>query len=250
MKKLLTLLLTSLFFFGYAQRDFIIADPTNDLAPFTDGETVRRTITFADLDPWGEHVITFTMINISPASIRPKTLYADVDIVEGVSSLVCFGKCYENGIYFIPPAGDEFDINSGAGESYDFHFRPNKKTGLNKFKFEFWTKENKSDLFTLHLELMVEPIGVKERNSQNITLSAYPNPAPANSTINVSYSVDNNDNRLVIRNVLGAKIIDMPLNPYESTIAIDATNLKAGMYFYAIENKNQIMAAKKLIIKN
>lgn len=245
MKKLLTLLFISLCFWGYAQRDFIIADPANTSNQFTDGETLQYTYTFEEIDAmWGEAKIVFNIIDTSQTPLRIQTLRTDVDIVEGVNPYVCFGSCFDSTVMAI-----DWNIPAGGGDNYEFHFDPNGKPGKNIFKFEFWTKENQSDLFTLNVEVTIESVGVKERNA-GVTLSAYPNPASTHANITVSYAVDNNDNRLVVRNMLGATLMSMPLNPYENTISINAANLTAGIYFYAIENKNQIVAAKKLIIKN
>jgi hypothetical protein len=57
------------------------------------------------------------------------------------------------------------------------------------------------------------------------------------------------NNRLVVRNIVGAKVISRLLNPQENNISMDLSHLKQGVYFYAIENKKQISIAKKLIIK-
>jgi hypothetical protein len=93
-------------------------------------------------------------------------------------------------------------------------------------------------------------IGVKEQPSP-VSLSAYPNPAPANSTINVSYTLADNSNnhRLVIRNIMGAVVMNMPLAPENNTISINTAELKSGVYFYTLESNNQISVAKKLIVK-
>jgi len=97
----------------------------------------------------------------------------------------------------------------------------------------------------------MQPLGIKGQKPDNVSLSAFPNPAPANSKVNVSYTLaDKNDNNcLVIRNIMGAMVMSMPLNSYENNMAIDISNLKSGVYFYAIENKNHISIAKKLIVK-
>ena len=103
---------------------------------------------------------------------------------------------------------------------------------------------------TLFVNIELQPLGIKEPNLTNASITAYPNPAPANSIINVAYSITNHNEKqnLVIRNILGAEVLNMPLDPYENTISVDISTLKRGAYFYAIENKNQILIAKKLII--
>jgi hypothetical protein len=118
---------------------------------------------------------------------------------------------------------------------------------LSKFKFEFTAE---GETVTLHAIIDMCGVGIKEQSNATASLSAFPNPAPANSKINVSYTLaDRNGNRLVVRNILGAVVINIPLNPYENKVSIDASNLKSGVYFYAIENKNQISIARKLIVK-
>jgi hypothetical protein len=104
---------------------------------------------------------------------------------------------------------------------------------------------------TLFLEIDIQPVGINENNSITISLVAYPNPVSENSMVNVFYTItDNNEPyHLAIRNILGANVLKIPLNINENTVAVNVSTLQPGVYFYAIENKNQIVIAKKMVVK-
>ena len=240
MKKLLTLLLIGLTLFSYAQ-SFQLVDTLGNI--YTDGETISATITKEDLNPGGEFVTHIIVENLTMVELDIRTIRTNIDLVEGMQAYVCFGLCFPDSVLIIP-----WTI-MGKSESYDLHLATHKNFGFCKFKLEFLTPE---ESMTLYVEVDVQDEnGVTDTNPTPVSLSAYPNPAPANSIINVSYSVAdiNETQNLVVRNILGSVVLSMPLNPYENKTSIDVSTLKQGVYFYAIENKNQIVIAKKLIVK-
>jgi hypothetical protein len=245
MKKNLTLIfiLTGIFIFGYAQK-FQLTDLENN--PYVDGQTISATITEDDLEPLNQFVTDLSVHNLTGTELEVITLRTNIALPEGIKALVCWKVCDESGEQL-----EMSNIIEGKEAPFSLHLLPKIsgtfRTGFCKFKIDF-TAEDES--MTLFFEINVQPLGVKENSSTNLSLSAYPNPAPANSIINISYTLaDRSDNRLVIRNIMGAEVISMPLNLYDNMISVNIAALKPGVYFYAIENKNQISIAKKLIIK-
>jgi hypothetical protein len=248
MKKLLLLLFICASFLGYAQK-FQLTAP--DGTPYTDGQRIYTAITEEDLvligDPDGEHILEFVkeiiVENLLDIELEIRALLTTISFVNGMELEICFGACYPSGSF----NDIEHVLLERGSEPYSIHLRPNDKFGLSSFKLEFLADDEK---MTLYVDIDMTKIGVKEQNLAKASLSAYPNPASANTPINISYTLaDKNDSRLVIRNILGAAVINIPLNPNETTVAIDASSLKSGVYFYAIENRNQISVAKKLIVK-
>jgi hypothetical protein len=241
-KKTLILLFFSLSFLGYAQQ-FQLTN--SEGIPYTDGETISFTITENDLED-GEFITEILVENLTDTEFEVRTYRTNLVLVEGMIAYVCFGVCDD------PEQGSAFGMNYPVSEysrvSYAFHLRTKGKFGFCKFQLDFGIPD---ESMTLFLEINMTPVGVKEQNNGAAALSAYPNPAPANSTIHVSYSLEdkNGSHRLLIRNIMGAKILSMPLNPYDNTIAFDAAELKSGVYFYTIETNNHVAAAKKLIVK-
>jgi hypothetical protein len=239
-KKTLILLFAGLSLIGYAQQ-FQLTNA--DGVPYIDGQTISATITEKDLDEVGDFITSILVKNISEADIEVRTLRTNEILVEGMFAYVCYYFCDESGELYAM----ECPIGAGESAPYELHLRPNDKFGLCKFQIDFMVP---GESMTLFVEIKVEPLGINEQGT-TASLSAYPNPAPANSTINVSYALADNSNNqhLVIRNIIGAEVINLPLNPFENNIRIDAALLKPGVYFYTLESNSRISVAKKLIIK-
>ena len=142
-------------------------------------------------------------------------------------------------------------VEAGKHDEYTLHIYPRGGYGLCKFKLEFWTEENQMDLFMLFVEIDYLELAVNDNNNTPVSLWAYPNPASPNSTITISYTLSekNMGQQLSIKNILGATVMNIPLNAFENTVSIDASSLKSGIYFYGIENNNHLSLVKKLIIK-
>jgi hypothetical protein len=239
MKKILSLFFVGISLLTYAQK-FQLTDTLGN--PYTDGQTIAATISANDLSPAGDYATEIVVENLTATELNVQTFRTNIALPDGMRAYVCVGTaCYPD---------DLFDIDLQVmdyNNTYALHIMPYENLGLCKFQIDF-TADDQS--MTLFVEVDMQELGVKD-HSTNCSLSAYPNPAAANSNINVSYTLaDKGDNnRLVIRNIVGAEVISMPLNPYDNKLAFDASLLKSGVYFYAIENKNHISIAKKLIIK-
>ncbi|MCL2291057.1 MAG: T9SS type A sorting domain-containing protein [Bacteroidetes bacterium] len=241
MKKLITLLFVGLFLSSFAQK-FQLTDSEGN--PYTNGQTIYATITVHDWHPIGDYRLNITMENLTASALEMDTRCTAIELIEGAAVEVCLDGCLSGEIIEIST-----EIPEGGAKIYPLHILfPDNTFGLNRFKLEFMAG---GETITLHAIIDMCGVGVKEQNNANVSLSAFPNPAPANSKINVSYTLaDKNDkHRLVVRNILGAAVMDMPLNSYENNISIDASTLKSGVYLYTIETKNQISITRKLIVK-
>jgi len=242
MKKLLTLLLISVSVIGYAQ-NFDLTDSRGN--PYSDGETISATITTADLNDFDEYVTEVFVKNLTAVELDVNTSRTNITLANGMLAYVCFGVC--------DPTGNMLNMNCrimGDQDPYALHLAPQGNFGLNKFKIEFWTEPEQTDKMTLYIEIDM-PLGVKESNPANVSLSAFPNPAPVNSKINISYTLadKSNHHNLVIRNIMGTEVMSMPLNPTQNSASMDISLLVPGVYFYTIETKNHISIARKLIVK-
>jgi len=243
MKKILSfLLIIGIAFTSYAQT-FQLTDSKGN--PYTDGETIAVTITEEDLNPYDySYSIDIHIENLLDFDWNMKTSRTNISLIDGMKAYVCFGLfCFPDDMFDI-----DFVFEEGNDASYELHLMPNDYFGLCKFKIEFMAEDQS---VTLYVNIDVQPLGVKEQNQPKISLEAFPNPAPANSAIQVSYVLThkNSVNRLVIRNIFGTSVLNIPLNPHTDRVSVDISHLVSGIYFYAIENKNQISIAKKLIIK-
>lgn len=239
MKKLIIFIFTCISFLSYAQNYQLT---NHDGVPYTDGETIAVTITEADLDDWGGYAVDVILQNQTDIELFVRTLRENIALPTGMFAYVCFGYCDDSGEEFA------MDCMVGEQEAYELHLKPNGKTGLCKFKIDFSTPEQNMTLF---INVDVVPVGVQEYNNAKTSLSAFPNPTTVNSKVNVSYTLADKScsHCLVIRNIMGVELLSKPLNPNDSKISIETSSLLPGIYFYAIESKNQVFIAKKLIVK-
>ena len=242
MKKLILLIFTCISFWSYAQQ-FQLSDTKGSIF-YTDGQTIAEQITEADLDDQGDYIVEVVVHNLTGTVLDVSTVRENIALPAGMLAFVCFGECDD-------PEGGQLTMNWPIEEknmTFFLHVRPNGKTGLCQFKVDYITSAQKMTLF---IDIQVGSVGVQEQNNAKVLLSAYPNPASVNSKVNVSYTLadKSSSHRLVIRNIMGADLLSMPLNPNDSKISVETTSLQPGIYFYAIENKNQISIAKKLIVK-
>jgi hypothetical protein len=79
--------------------------------------------------------------------------------------------------------------------------------------------------------------------------NAYPNPVTDLATIDFSMESAFKDAKIIFYNVLGDKVLDVPLNQFDSNIKIPTDNLKVGVYFYTLYLENKGMVTKKLIVR-
>jgi len=244
MKRILTLLLVCASLFGYAQK-FQLTDLNGN--PYSDGDKIYATINENNLTgPFNDFFIEIKVQNLEERELTVNSLRENIKLVSGMVAFVCFGVCDD------PETGGQLsmscDIEEGDSAIFSLHLVPKDKYGLNRFKIEFSAE---GQTMTLYLDIDYTHVGVKEQNSEKVSLSAYPNPVVTGSNVNVSYVLadKSNSNKLVIRNILGSVVMSVPLNPYETAINVDTSPLVQGVYFYAIENKNQISIVKKLIVK-
>jgi hypothetical protein len=243
MKKLLALFFAGLSLIGYSQ-SFQLTN--SEGISYTDEQLISITITENDLNSLGEFITEIFVKNLLDIPLDVRTYRTNISLIGGMNAYVCFGICDD-------PTGTMYAMNwlfmETEEETYALHLRPNGNTGLCIFQLDFMVPEEKT--MTLYVEIDMQPLGVKEQNSEKVSLSAYPNPVVAGSNVNITYTLadKNNADKLVIRNILGATVMSIPLDPYEKSISIDTSPFVQGIYFYAIENKNQISIAKKLIVK-
>jgi hypothetical protein len=159
---------------------------------------------------------------------------------------VCFGSCCDESVYEIGAT-----IDADLSVPFEIKLFPNGYYGLNKFRFEFWSEEDQSDKITLYVDIDMTQVEINELNNSSVSFSAFPNPVSANSMINVSYTLTERsaDYYLIIRNLFGAQVLNIPISCGENFISVDISTLVSGIYFYSIENKNLISVSKKLIVK-
>ncbi|PCH96642.1 MAG: hypothetical protein COB85_03350 [Bacteroidetes bacterium] len=84
---------------------------------------------------------------------------------------------------------------------------------------------------------------------QNKILDIYPNPAKTNAT--VSYSLENGSRsaHIVVRNLLGEEVMEVPLKGSTGKVIFPVSQLNSGLYFYSMVVNGQVESTQRLVVK-
>ncbi|MGY2131487.1 T9SS type A sorting domain-containing protein [Hymenobacter sp. HD11105] len=83
------------------------------------------------------------------------------------------------------------------------------------------------------------------------TLSVYPNPARGMVMVSLSQPPAP-DSKLRLSNIIGREVRTLPLRPDLATsgIAMNLSDLPAGMYFYSLVVNDKVVSTKRLVLQN
>ncbi len=105
------------------------------------------------------------------------------------------------------------------------------------------------DTATIVIKYTCDANGIAEEAALGASLSdAYPN--PATTDFSVGYHMNTfAKSEIVISDVLGKKVQQIKLSEKEGVVTVNASQLKEGIYFYALIVNNQVIATRKIIIR-
>jgi len=88
-------------------------------------------------------------------------------------------------------------------------------------------------------------------SSDKITISnIYPNPANDQAELDYTISPSLRDARLIIYNVLGSQMNELPLSKNERKIRVDTREMPTGLYFYQLSVDGKKVATKKMLVRH
>ncbi len=244
MKKILLLLIlafSTVFLFGQS------------LSLTYEGEPVEPNSTvYVTGDPTDDVIQVFIDVtNNSSAdlSVKMKKVINEGDTLTGTSNYFCWGACFPSFVYISPN-----EIVIGAGQtSSEFYgdYEPREVPGKSKISYCWWDVNNPDDSVSVTVEYNASPAGISDDPAfANVSSRVYPN--PATTRVNFSYALPQSTATasIVISNILGSKIMDIPLNGNEGTIAVNVSHLRQGVYFYNLIADGERIDTQKLIINN
>jgi len=90
--------------------------------------------------------------------------------------------------------------------------------------------------------------GIQTISTSKTSYNAFPN--PADKFVSISYSIAENfsTSALVIVDIIGNEVMQMPLNNKNGEIKIDISSLPSGVYFYGFKSDGKMLSSKKLLI--
>jgi hypothetical protein len=168
----------------------------------------------------------------------------------GHESYFCWVQCYPD---FVSVSPDPINIAGGGGFADDF--KGDVETygipGISEVAYCFYDQNNISDSvcvkYTFDFTTGIPDIP----SSINYISKASPNPAGNYTSFYYNKENPSSEASIKIFNVLGSQVKNITLRENRSSIKVDVTDLRAGLYFYSmfVDGKN-ISSGKLLVNRN
>jgi len=193
--------------------------------------------------------------NISTGSVSIKAKKIETSLVSGASCSMCFGvSCYGATTYITPTpvvlAANASD-SSFSGHYDPFDTESAGHLGESIITFVFFNVANTTDSAWIVVHFNATLAGINEANLAKAEISnPYPNPAVNITSVNYTLPQNTLNAKVVLNNLLGSKIMEVPVSDQTGTLKFNTEEMKSGIYFYNFYVNDVLVSTKKLIVKH
>jgi hypothetical protein len=188
------------------------------------------------------------IMNISLEQKEIKVRRTVLTSIENTTNFFCWTACYTP-VVSLSPNGLTVNGDSSTNNSFTSHFRPNLQIGVSEIQYTFFDVNNPQDSANVLVRYEIAPVGIA-KVSAVASLKAFPNPADDKVTLSFTRSSLNGKGNIELYNMLGSKVFSQQVEDMDGTITISTENLKAGLYFYSLNDSGQSSRPGRLTIKH
>jgi len=188
--------------------------------------------------------------NNTNAGANIKVLRNEISTLDGTSNLFTWVEQYDDTINLslessYIPAGS-YSVDGLFSANY-IH---NDVVGVSIVEYTFFNIENLDENVKVTVNFDTTPQSIDDIIFNNSWVSdIYPNPASHSVTVDYAFPNDIDGVNVKIMNILGTVVKQQKINLQNSSLTIDVSNIKSGMYFYNVFINANIISTKKLIIR-
>ncbi|MFI5218001.1 MAG: T9SS type A sorting domain-containing protein [Bacteroidia bacterium] len=192
---------------------------------------------------------TVDIYNIGSSAVTVKVLRTDNNLAPNHQSYFCWGvNCFSPSVSLSPdsvylPVG-------GFTSTFKGDLNPYLSFGVSRVTYCFFDMYNPGDSICMEFYYDVTT-GINEIQANQNSLSIpYPNPADAMTSI--SYNLANNasDVKLLIRNILGAKVHEIKLASPKKVMVLNTSAFQQGVYFYSLIADGKVIGTNRLVVSH
>ncbi|MCD4774187.1 MAG: T9SS type A sorting domain-containing protein [Bacteroidales bacterium] len=209
-----------------------------------EGITINATDWVYPISSGEFRVLNFAEIE---TSVKVKKIINEGDTLSGTSNTFWWGGIeYDANTY----ESDELAIAGlGYDESFDGLYYPQDVAGISTINYVFFDVINPENAVTITINYDASSMSIEEKTEDILFSNAYPN--PANNFVKFDYQFNNNYNnaKVVIYNLLGAKINETLISGMNGTLIINTGEMNQSVYFYSLVVDGNAVISKKLIVK-
>jgi hypothetical protein len=172
------------------------------------------------------------------------------EIIPNTFNTFCWGNhCYTNTV-FESEAGLSLDAET-TSSSTDFYgeYYPEGNSGTTVIVYEFFSRNASFETVSVTVSYAADATSVSGPR-QNPARISDPRPNPARDFTLFDYQLppDTRSARIVVRNLTGSSVMEVPLDPAGSRLRLETSNLNIGIYLYSFVVNDQVILTKKLVV--
>jgi hypothetical protein len=228
-------------YFGYSQMSLSLSDSTGPIA--------NNSIIYKSGTPTDDELVSFVFVTNNSANSIPVIVRKVVlDTIAGSINMFCWGSCFASTVYLSPTP---ISILPGRTDSTNFsgHYVPNTYPGVSRMRYVFFNRSNQSDSVCVNIYYSAFPLGTETLSENGKLSNAFPN--PANNYTTISYSLTGAESgSMIIRNIVGSVVKEVPLNGDSEKASIFTGDLSEGVYFYSLHVEGKMDISRKLIVRH
>ena len=238
-------LISMAFFYGYSQSLSL----SNHNGPIAANSIIVQAGT-----PDSSELITyFNVKNNTGSTVNVFCKKSALVLLDSTEVSMCWaGGCYPSSTNVSPnfqpiAAGETNSEFSGHYTQVAFnHFKP----GESIVRWVFFNRDNVNDSVSVTVKYTSYPLGIAESGARQGSLSNfYPNPASAEAGCIYSLPAGS-QGAIVVRNMLGAQVLEQPLSNNSGKMKINTVSLPDGVYFCSLLVEGKVSQTKKLIVRH
>ena len=168
--------------------------------------------------------------------------------IDSTSNYFCWTACYIPSVS-LSPGGLILNGDSSINNTFTSHFKPSGHSGISEIQYTFFDANNPLDSANVVVRYEIAPVGIS-KISTITSLKAFPNPADNKVTLSFTRNSLNGKGNIELYNMLGSKVYSQQVEDMDGTITISTENLKAGLYFYSLNDAGQSTRPGRLTIKH
>lgn len=192
-----------------------------------------------------EGVVHLEIENVSSNALDVHCARNVTEDIDGGQNYFCWTQCYLPGAD-LSPTPSTIPANSSV-DLFSAHVKPQGNQGVFRATYTFFDANNPTDKVDVMVNVYSTPVGIVAHNFENEISLISPNPANEYTIVTYSANQDKNS-KLVIYNMLGAKIEEVELLEENGVVKVDTYKMKAGVYFVNLVSDDKIMSTQKLVV--
>lgn len=220
----------------------------DSLGASVNGDTIIKTGTVNDADL--EQHMWVTQTSGATMDIQAKVY---VQSMTSGKYTVCWYVCYAQqspSVTFFNPSHTVTVPDDSIVSNFSAHFYRTlgAPATVSQLRYVLYDTNNPSDSAYIDVKFDNNPTSVGDVSSQEVKLSAYPN--PTSDFLTVDYDAKGVENSILsVYNVLGEEVLSRTLGASKGKERIDVSLMNSGVYFYAIKSQGKAIRTERFIVK-